>query len=205
MHSDSEQLLMRARDGDREALGRLLDSFRNYLMILAYDQIDRRVRGKADASDVVQDTFLYVHQAFSEFRGTTIGELLNWVRSILASKMTDLIRMYCDTQRRDVRLERRLAEELDQTSCAVNALAASDLSPSGEVAQREQAILVADAIAELPPDYREVIILRHFRELTFPEISQTMQRSEGSVKKLWVRALTRLRRIVKGIVDDSVS
>ena len=100
-------------------------------------------------------------------------------------------------------LERRLLEELDQTSFAVNALAVSDLSPSGEAARREMVIIVADAMAKLPPDYREVIVLRHLRERSFPEISRAMQRTEGSVKKLWVRALTRLRRNVKGITNGS--
>lgn len=77
MPSDTDSMLNRALDGDREALGWLLSSFRNYLKFLADEQIDRRVRGKADASDVVQETFLYVHETFTQFRGNTVGELLS--------------------------------------------------------------------------------------------------------------------------------
>lgn len=199
MSTDSEQMLSLAIAGDGEALGRVLELFRNYLRLLARDQIDRRLRGKVDPSDVVQDTFLYAYQAFAGFRGTTEAEMLGWLRRILASKLKDLVRRFCETQRRDVGLERRLGEELDRTSQFVQKLAAAEGSPSRKASSREQAVLVADAVAELPPDYRDVIMLRHMRELTFPEIARRMERSEASVKNLWVRAVRQLRRSFGGI------
>ncbi len=201
MSTDSDQMLTSAIAGDGEALGRVLELFRNYLRLLARDQIDRRLRGKADPSDVVQDTFLYAHQAFSDFRGTTEAEMLGWLRRILASKLKDLVRRFCETQRRDVGLERRLGEELDQTSRFVQELAAAGSSPSGRASGREQAVLVADAVAQLPPDYRDVIMLRHMQGLTFPEIARRMGRSEASVKNLWVRAVSQLRRSFGGLKD----
>ena len=92
----SEDLLPLARAGDGEALGRLLGSCRSYLKLLAQVQIDRRLSGKADASDVVQDTLLYAHQVFRSFRGTTEAELLGWLRRVLASKLKNLVRRYCE-------------------------------------------------------------------------------------------------------------
>jgi RNA polymerase sigma-70 factor (ECF subfamily) len=68
------------------------------------------------------------------------------------------------------------------------------------VAQREQGVLLAEALARLPADYREVVVLRHLEELEFPEVARRMGRSVGSVKKLWVRALGSLRRLLRDVV-----
>ncbi len=189
-----DDLLPLARAGDDAALGRLLGTCRSYLKLLAQVQIDRRLSGKADPSDVVQDTLLYAHQVFPRFRGTSEAELLSWLRRVLASKLKSLVRRYCDAQSRDVRLERRLEEELNQSSCVVRSLAAPDSTPSREAMRHEGAILVADAVSRLPDAYREVIVLRHLQDLAFADIAQRMGRSEESVKKLWVRALAALRR-----------
>lgn len=198
---DPERLVHLARTGDGEALGRLLESYRSYLKLLARVQIDLRLQGKFDASDVVQDAFLYAHSAFGEFRGSTEREMLWWLRKILASKLKDLVRLFYGTQRRDVRLERHLDEELDRTSQITHALVLPESTPSQRVIRRERAVLVADAVGQLPNDYREVIILRHMEEITFPEVARRMERSEDAVKKLWVRALTALRRSLRGRID----
>ncbi len=202
--SDPEDLLSLARAGDGAALGRLLQSYRSYLRLLAQVQIDRRLRGKADPSDVVQDAYLYAQHAFGSFRGRTEWELLAWLRKILASKLHDLARRFCVAQLRDVRLERRLDDELEQSSAMMRQLVAAGSSPSQRAVRRERAALVADALARLPQAYREVIVLRHMEGLSFGEIGRHMDRSEESVKKVWIRALSALRRSFKGGNSGSV-
>jgi RNA polymerase sigma-70 factor (ECF subfamily) len=193
-HLEPEELLRRVRRGYRAALGPLLETYRNYLKLLARLQIDRRLQGKADASDLVQETFLEAHRDFPQFRGTTEAELVGWLRQVLLSNVANLVRRYYGTSRRDVRLERALAAELEQSSRVLDrGLVASASSPSLQAAHREQAVLLADALGHLPEDYREAIILRHLEGLTFPEVAQRMGRSVDSVKKLWVRGLARLR------------
>jgi RNA polymerase sigma-70 factor (ECF subfamily) len=124
---------------------------------------------------------------------------VGWLRQILATNIANEVRRYYGTQRRDVRLERELAVELDQSSRVLDrGLMASQSSPSQQAARREQAVLLADALSRLPNDYREVIILRHLEELTFPEVARRMERSVDSVEKLWARALVRLRRALGG-------
>jgi RNA polymerase sigma-70 factor (ECF subfamily) len=196
-----EQVLHRVRQGEDGALGELLEIYRRYLMLVCRLQIDHRLQGKADASDVVQETFLQAHRAFDEFHGTTEGELLQWLRRILVSKLANLVRQFRGTQRRDVRLEWQLGDELDRSSQMACRLAAAGSSPSGKAARRERAVLLADALEQLPADYREVIILRHFEDLSFPEVAQRLERSEDSVKKTWVRALAALRRSLGGKAD----
>jgi RNA polymerase sigma-70 factor (ECF subfamily) len=197
--SSPERLLTLARSGDRLKLGSLLELYRGYLGLLARLQIGRRLQGKVDAADLVQETFLEAHQNWERFRGTTEAELLNWLRRILATRLADLMRRYLGSQRRDVRLERELADELERSSHDLDAgLLAKQDSPSQQVAQREQGVLLADALALLPEDYREVLILRHLEGYTFPEVAQRMHRSLDAVKSLWMRALDRLRRSVHG-------
>src|SRR5881227_2251 len=110
---DPEQFLGLARAGSGPALGQLLELYRKYLTLLVRLQIGRRLQGKVDAADLVQDTFLQAHRDFGQFRGTTEEELIGWLRQILAHSLAMCVRRY-GAQRRDVRLERKLAVELDQ-------------------------------------------------------------------------------------------
>jgi RNA polymerase sigma-70 factor, ECF subfamily len=195
--ADPEILIRRARKGDGQAVGHVLEVYRNYLTLLARVQIGRRLQSKVDAHDLVQDTFLKAHHHFGEFRGSTEAELLAWLRQILATNVANLLRHYYGTQGRDVRLERELGEELDQSSQACNfVLEAKQSSPSQRAARREEAVRLADALARLPEDYAEVIVLRHLEALPFAEVADRMGRTVDSVEKLWVRSLARLRRLL---------
>lgn len=92
-------------------MGRLLEAYRHYLTLMARLQIGRRLQGKADASDVVQETFLQARGAFPGFPGNSEQESMHWLRQILVSRLADLVHRFYEAQCRDVRLERRLDEE----------------------------------------------------------------------------------------------
>jgi RNA polymerase sigma-70 factor (ECF subfamily) len=195
---DPGQLLHQAQAGDGTALGRLLEVYRAYLIVLARVQIGRRLQGKADASDVVQEAFLGACRDFPQFRGNTEKEFLGWLRQILASLLANLVRHYHGTQRRDIRLERQLALELEQSSQALDGgLVAPQSSPSQQAMRREQSVVLAEALGNLPDEWRELLILRHLEGLTFPEVAGRMGRTIDVVKKLWPRALAGLRRLLE--------
>jgi RNA polymerase sigma-70 factor (ECF subfamily) len=197
--SEPEHLLGLARAGSAPALGQLLELYRDYLTLLARLQVSRRLQSKTDASDLVQEVYLQAHEHFPRFRGSTEGELVSWLRQILATTLANFVRHYCGTQRRDVRLERDLAAELDDSSQLLDqALASRQSTPSQQAARREQAVLLATALARLPADHREVIILRHLEGLKFAEVAQRMGRTIDSVKKLWTPALAQLRSALGG-------
>jgi RNA polymerase sigma-70 factor (ECF subfamily) len=194
-----EQLLRLARAGDGQALGQLLELYRNYLGLLARLQLGRRLQGKVAPSDLVQETFLAGHRDFPQFRGQTEGELVAWLRHILVSTVLSQGRRYLGTKRRDVRRERELAAELEESSRLLDrGLLAEQSTPSEQAARREQAVLLADALGRLSEDHREVMILRHLEGLSFPDIAPRMARSVEAVKKLWIRALAQLRRSLRG-------
>ena len=197
LHTDTEELLRRARAGDAPALGQLLENYRRYLALLARLQIDRWLQSKVDAADLVQETFLEAHRDFPQFQGATEAEWVNWLRQLLARNLADVVRRYRGSQRRDVRLERQLAAELDQSSRVLDgALVAKQSSPSQHAARQEQAVLLAEMLDRLPEAYREVLILHQLQDLSFPEVARQMGRSVDSVKNLWLRALARLGRLL---------
>ena len=109
-------------------------------------------------------------------------------------------------ERRDVRREvslNAIANSLDRSSIRLDELAAdSRLSPSGELHASERVRALADQIAELPPDYRQVILLRNFEGLPFAEVAICVDRSQGATRMLWLRAVEMLRKRLtsKGLV-----
>jgi RNA polymerase sigma-70 factor (ECF subfamily) len=197
MTTAPDQMLHNARAGDTESLGRLLALYERYLALLARVQIGKRLQGKLDAADVVQETFLEAHRNFGRFRGANEGQLIAWLRQILAMKLAEVFRHYLGTQGRDIRLERDIEAGFDHSSVLLDrGLVAQQSSPSQQAARREQGVLLADALAQLPDDYREVIVLRHLEGLTFPEAAERMGRTLDSVNKLWMRGLIKLRQLL---------
>ena len=199
MTTHPDELLREARTGDGAVLGRLLEQYRRYLALLARVQIGQRLQGKVDASDLVQETFLEAHRNFGRFEGASEPQFVRWLRQILAARLADLLRRYLGAQARDVRLEREIEDAFDRSSVLLDrGLVSPVSSPSQQAARREQAVLLADALGELPDDYREVLVLRHLEGHTFPEVARRMGRTLDSVEKLWLRALARLRQQLGG-------
>ena len=196
-----ERLPELARRAGDSALGRRLEAHRDYLTILARMQIGQRLQGKVDPTDVVQETFLHAVRDAAQFRGSSDKELAGWLRQILAARLADLVRRYCGTRGRDVRLEQALQVELDRSSQALDRGLVSRLSsPSQQAARHEQAAWLAGALERLPAAYRDVLVLHHLEGCDFPEVARRLGRSVEAVKKLWARALARLRRSVGGTV-----
>jgi RNA polymerase sigma-70 factor (ECF subfamily) len=192
-------LLERARGADREAFGQLLEIVRPYLTVLARVQIGQRIQGKADPADVVQETFVEALRDLPTFRGTTPVELLAWLRQILVRNLANLVRRYLGTQARDVRLEQQLSVAVDGSSSALEAaLAAAQSTPSEQAARVELTLRVADALGQLPENYRDVLVFRYLEGLSFPQVAQRMGRTIDSVEKLWVRGLARFRQLLGG-------
>lgn len=199
MSTTIEQLLLNARAGEGSAFGQLLDTYRNYLRLLARLEIGRRLQSKVDESDAVQEVFLNAHRYFPTFRGTAEGQFAHWLREILAGVIANHVRRYLGTQARNVRLEQDIAADLDRSSVMLDCgLAAVQSSPSEQADRHEQSLALTNALATLPNDYREVLILRHFEGLSFPDVARRMERTVNSVEKLWMRALVQLRQQIGG-------
>lgn len=173
--------------------GESLDGFRSYLRLLATAQLDKRLRSKVDASDIVQQTMLQAHQAKDQFRGQNDAQRAAWLRQILTRNLyhatRDLTR-----DKRDVRREKSIQAAVDQTSLRLERLLSSDEStPSIKVQRNEQLLQMAAAIESLPDPQREALLLHYLEQMSLPEIAKQMDRTRGSVAGLVRRALASLR------------
>ena len=198
MGGSVSRLIAGARQATPGAVDRLLESYRNYLRLLARTGIDTSLHGKADPSDLVQETLLKAHQHFEQFRGQTEAELAQWLRQILARNLADLVRRYRTTEARQVNRERSLEKLIEDSSAALQFLVVGNgTSPSKSAERREMSVVLADALAELGADYRDVIILRSIEERDWDEVAKEMGRSSGAVRQLWARALKQLRPLIE--------
>jgi RNA polymerase sigma-70 factor (ECF subfamily) len=189
-------LIRRCRSGDAAAREKLFQSYQHYLHLLAVTQLGRHLRAKCDPSDLVQQTLLEAHRDFAGFHGEQEAELLAWLRRILAHNLYNEARRYAAQQRdaaRELSLD-QLRTGVEQSSIALaRCLADGDPSPSSVASRRERGVLLANALARLPEDYRTVLLLRVFEELSAEEVARRMNRTAGAIRMIQMRALAALR------------
>lgn len=199
-NANPSDLIRRAREGDSHSLSGLIHGCRPYLRLLARVHRDERLTAKLDDSDLVQEVSTLAIRDFRTFRGTTEAEFAAWLRTITARVAAMSIRHFT-MQRRDIQLERQLQNEIDNTSRMISAKFASrDVTPSEQTLQRERAVLLAEAIEQLPDHYREVVILRDFDGLSITQIAERMNRTPDAIRKLSARAMLQIRRSLKGLI-----
>ena len=178
--------------------GQLLEGYREWLRILARLQIDGPLQAKLDPSDVVQETLLEAYRDQGQFRGTSRRETAGWLRAILAHVLAREVRRYRKTRKRDLSLEVAIEDRLVRSSATLGAgLQDDQTSPSVRLDREERSLALAAVLADLPTDYREVIILRGLQNLPYETVAERLERSEGAVRMLWLRALSRLRTELK--------
>jgi RNA polymerase sigma-70 factor, ECF subfamily len=200
LRTDPDLLLSLAKAGCGLALGRLLDRNRDNLTVAARVQVGHRLRVKLDVDDLLQEVSLEAHRNIGHFRGNTEGEFLSWLRRILAAILSNQVRHYFGTRRRDVRRDRPIAGNFGNSSGGWEGrLVAPDTSPSQRAVRRERSERLAEAMERLPEVYRRVIDLRHLEGLSFAEVAHRMGRTEDSVKNIWVRAMHRLRDLLEDL------
>lgn len=180
--------LTAARGGSLEALGKVLDACRGYLLGIAERRLGAELRSKGGASDLVQQTFLDAHCQFERFQGESERELLAWLRQILLHNLAHFQRRYRGTGKRDLSREAPLAGEASSTDGGRD-LVLQTPSPSERMVAREEAEVVQTALERLPAEYRQVLALRHHEQLTFEEIGRRLGRSTSGARSLWLRAV----------------
>ncbi len=179
-----------ARRGDRASLGYAIDACRPYLLAMASKAIPAALRSKFDPADLVQETALFAHRDFGQFAGSSRQELWSWLRKILLNNAARLRRQYQETRKRQVSRDAGARFDRDMSRVRAN----ESLSPGARLIWLEQQQRLDRCLTRLPSDTKTVIELRNHQRLPFAEIGRRMQRSEDAARKLWSRAIERLRR-----------
>jgi RNA polymerase sigma-70 factor (ECF subfamily) len=191
----NERDIEAARHGSREALGQLLETCRQYLLLVANQELDADLRGKLGPSDLVQDTFLEAQRAFGHFQGRTEAELLTWLRRILLRNVADAVRNYRRAAKRQV--SREVALEAAPVRELRDAIATEAHSPRAQLVARERDEALDRALGQLPEPARQVIRWRNYERCSFEEIGRRLGRSAEAARKVWVRALQQLHEILE--------
>jgi RNA polymerase sigma-70 factor (ECF subfamily) len=187
-------ILKRKSRGDGEGPGQELARYRDYLCLLARQQLESRLRGKLDASDIVQQTLLEAYRDIGGFRGSSDGELAGWLRQILARNLRDALRKLA-TNKRDLMRERSIEDALQASSIRLERwLAAQESSPSQQAIRNENLLRLTAALMALPPDQRRAVELHHLHGWSLGQIAEEMGRGKPAVAGLLHRGMERLRQ-----------
>jgi RNA polymerase sigma-70 factor (ECF subfamily) len=184
------------------SIDQTLGRFQAYLECLTAIQIDPRLRidprmqSRFGWSDIINKTLLEVSRDLERIRAMTETEQQCWLRTMLANNLVDRIREAL-AKRRDCRLEHSLEEAIEQSSCRVrNWQPVDESTPSKKLMRQERALLLAEALAKLPEEEREAIILQTYHRRTLAQIAEQLECTVGRVAGLQVRGKARLRKLL---------
>lgn len=197
-----DDLLRRAKAGDAAALGALFAHYRERLRKMVSLRLDRRVAGRLDASDVLQEAYLDVARRFSEYVAAPAVPFYVWLRALTGQRLIDLHRQHLGAKMRDAGQEVSLYRgALPQASSASLAqqLLAGLTSPTQAVIRAEMQLQLQEALNGMDAMDREVVVLRHFEELNNIETAAVLGIEPSAASKRYLRAIRRLKVILEQI------
>jgi RNA polymerase sigma-70 factor (ECF subfamily) len=195
------QLLNRARAGDGQALGELLERHRDRLQRLVNFRLDRRLRGRVDPADVIQEAFVEVTRRRSELPQQADVALFVWLRFLVIQKLLELHRRHLGVRARDATREVSIyAGGVPPVTLAVLAaqLLGKLTSPSHAAMRAEMKYRLEQALNEMNSLDRDIISLRHFEQLSNAEAAQVLGINDSTASTRYVRAIRRLREALEG-------
>jgi RNA polymerase sigma-70 factor (ECF subfamily) len=198
----SDDLLRRAKAGDAAALGALFAHYRDRLRKMVRLRLDRRVAGRLDPSDVLQDAYLDVARRFPEYTAAPAVPFYIWLRALTGQRLIDLHRQHLGAKMRDAGQEVSLYRgALPQASSASLAqqLLAGLTSPTQAAVRAEMQLQLQDALNSMDPMDREVVVLRHFEEMNNIETAAVLGIEPSAASKRYLRAIRRLKAILDQI------
>lgn len=198
--SETMELLRRAEGGDRGALDGLLSKHRDRLKRMVALRMAQGLKGRIDASDVIQEAFMEASRRLPEYLRHRSMPFFLWLRLLTSQNLIALHRFHLGTKARDPRREVSLFQG-SMPEATTEALAAQLLgqlsSPSQAAVKAEMRLRLQDALNALDASEREILSLRHFEQLSNSEAARELGVKEPAASKRYVRALTRLRGILE--------
>src|SRR3954468_16363522 len=198
----NEELLEAARNGDESALAVLVERHRARLERMVRLRMDRRLQGRVDPADVVQDAYLALRGKFPQYRADGRLPFFLWLRLEVGQKLVDVHRFHLGTKMRDAGQEVSLHGGLlpQVTSLSLAEQLVGKLTTASHAAMRDELKLrVQEALNSMDPHDREMLILRHFEELSNAEAAEVLGIKPSAAVNRYVRALKRLKDVFQGM------
>ena len=200
--SDTRDLLRRVGEGDQQALAALFGRYRERLRHMVKLRLDRRLQGRVDPSDVLQEAYLDVSRRAPEYAANPTMPLYLWLRFLTGQKLLALHRHHLGAQMRDaaceVSLHRGVIPQASSASLAAQLLGRLT-SPTQAAIRAEMQLRLQEVLNTLDPIDREVLVLRHFEELSNNETAEVLGIQKSAASNRYVRALRRLKEILSNI------
>jgi RNA polymerase sigma-70 factor (ECF subfamily) len=194
--SEVTQRLAQAAAGDRNAWAELLMRDRDRLRSMVALRLDRRLRGRVDPSDILQDGYMIASNQLEAYLHNPKIPFFLWLRSVVGQRLVALHRHHLGTQGRDAAREISLfGGGMPEASSEILAarLEGTVTGPSQQAIRAELSQLLQEALDRLDPLDREVVALRHFEQLNNTEVAQVLGLGESAASKRYVRALEKLK------------
>ena len=195
----TEELLAGARDGDGDAVNRLMDRHRDALQRMIQLRLDHKIRRRIGVSDVVQDVMVEANRRLQDYLARPAMPFHLWLRHIAKDRIIDAHRRHRGSAKRSVDRERPLvaAGTDDRSTIQLAAqLCDGELTPAAAATQREIASRVEQAISELGDQDAEMMIMRHYEQLSNQEVAQALGLTEPAASMRYLRAVRRLRAML---------
>ena len=197
--SETTRLLRRAAQGDQQAWGALLMQSRDRLRRLVALRLDRRLQGRVDPSDIIQEAYIDASARLAEYARQPDMPFFLWLRFLTGQRLLRVHRQHLGAEMRDVGREVSLYRSAlpEATSAALAAqLLGRDTRPSEAAVRAERRIRLQEALNSMDPLDREVLALRHFEQLTNAETARVLGIKESTACNRYIRALERLKKIL---------
>lgn len=202
MTIDEESLnecVERLRNGEDELLAELFSHYRDRLKRMVQFRMDSRMRGRIDASDILQETYLDLAQRLETFREHPEMPFIVWLRLMTTQRMADQYRRHIAAQKRtagrEVSMDRG-GPRNDTSACIAHQLMAQISSPSQRAIRDERMQKLEQALDEMNPIDREVLALRHFEDLGNNEVAEILGIQKTAASNRYIRALKRLKEVM---------
>ena len=192
----TQELLAGARGGDPAAINGLLDRHRDSLKRMIAMRLDQKIMRRIDVSDVVQDVLVEVNRRLQDYLANPVMAFHLWVRQIAKDRIIDAHRRHRVSGKRSVDREQPLAQAAapDQSTIELAArLRDPELTPAAAAVQHELALHIQAAIELLDERDRDIILMRHYEQLSNQEIAVALDIAQPAASMRYLRALQRLR------------
>lgn len=191
----------RLRGGDTAAAGELFAAFRDRLKRMVRLRLDRRLQGRLDASDVLQEAFLDIQKKAADFAAKPDMPAYLWLRLVTTERLLILHRHHLGAQMRDAAQEVSLcrAGPSASTNSLANLLLGRMTSPTQAAVRAERQLRLQEALNSMDPIDREVLALRHFEELSNSETAEVLGLTKTAASNRYIRALKRLKEILSAL------
>ena len=195
--SEDLSLVRRCQDGDAEAFGKLVERYQRKVFTIALSM----VKNPQDAMDIAQDAFIKVHRYIGNFQGSS--SFYTWLYRIVINLCIDHLRRA--GRRANMDFDEKIQNQVDRVDESAAIASRIDTNPSKNLARRELAERIQEAVDSLPPYHRAVIIMREVEGLSYSEMAKAMKVSKGTIMSRLHHARQKLQRALDEYLEGDMA